>query len=171
LLVYYNLIFQRGIDKFYKDAKKAGLDAVLAADCPIEEAKPLLEAAERQGIDQVFIVSPATTEKRLEKIFQKCSGYAYLVSVLGVTGARSELQARTIELIKKTGKHATIPVCVGFGISRPEHVKQVVEAGADGAIVGSALINKVKENLGNQERMLEELALMASEMKKATIRD
>ncbi len=168
LLIYYNLILQRGIEKFYSDAKSVGVDAVLAADCPIEESQPLLAAARKSGIDQVFLVAPTTTESRLKKILETASGYIYLVSLLGVTGARASLQNRTIELIKRVKPFSKLPICVGFGISRPEHVKGVVSAGADGAIVGSAIINLIKQNAGNADAILESVSAFSSKMKKAT---
>jgi tryptophan synthase alpha chain len=168
LLIYYNLIMQRGIEKFYADAKKAGVDALLAADCPIEEAKPLLRAARKHKIEQVFIVSPITTKKRMQRILRSCSGYVYIVSLLGVTGARAALQKRTIQLIKRTRHSTKLPLCVGFGISKPEHARQVIAAGAQGAIVGSAMVDLIKRNLGNEKRMLKEIAGFAAAVKKAT---
>lgn len=168
LLIYYNLILQRGIEKFYQDAKAAGVDAVLAADCPLEESQPLLKAAKKAGIDQVFLVAPTTTDLRLKKILELASGYIYLVSILGVTGERVSLQNRTIELIKMVKPHSKLPICVGFGISTPEHVKEVVLAGAAGAIVGSAIINLIKQNAGNTKAILESVSSFASKMKKAT---
>jgi len=168
LLLYYNLIFQRGLNQFYNDVKQAGVDAVLAADCPLEEAQPLLKVAEKHGIEQVFIVSPTTTEKRLEKILANCSGYVYLVSVLGVTGARATMQERTIELIKNVRPNTSLPLLVGFGISRPEHVKEIKKAGADGAIVGSAIVNLIKDNLDDRQKMLSEIGKLALELKAAT---
>jgi tryptophan synthase alpha chain len=168
LLVYYNLIFQRGIRRFYRDANEAGVDAVLAADCPLEEATPLLRASKRFKINQVFLVAPTTTKERTARIVEHASGYVYLVSLLGVTGARATLQKRTIALIKKARAHTKLPLCVGFGISRPAHVKAVLAAGADGVIVGSAVIDLIKKNIGKEERMLRAVGEYAAKMKKAT---
>ncbi len=168
LLIYYNLVMQRGIEKFYADAKKAGVDALLAADCPLEEAKPLLKASRKHGIEQVFIVSPVTTKKRMLKILRNCTGYVYIVSLLGVTGARQQLQKRTIQLIKRTRHSTKLPLCVGFGISRSEHARQVIAAGAQGAIVGSAIVDLIKRSLGNERKMLKEIQKFAFSMKKAT---
>ena len=167
LLIYYNLILQRGIEQFYKDAKEAGVDAILAADCPVEEAAPLLKAAKKNGISQVFIVAPTTTKQRLKEILKNASGYLYLVSLLGVTGARASLQKRTLELIKRVRSNTTLPLCVGFGISKPEHVKEVIEAGADGCIVGSAIVSLIKENLNDEEQMLQKIREFAFELKNA----
>ena len=168
LLIYYNLILQRGIGEFYSQAKQVGVDAVLAADCPVEEAEPLLKAAKENGIDQMFIVAPTTTKARLKKILAQASGYVYLVSLLGVTGARAALQTKTVKLIKFVKPNTNLPICVGFGISKPGHVKEVVGAGANGVIVGSAVIKLVKENLGDKEKMLAAVSEFASEMKAAT---
>ena len=168
LLVYYNLIFQRGIEKFYKDAGKAGVDAVLAADCPLEESEQLLKASKKFDIGQVFILSPTTTKPRMRKILKKCSGYVYIVSLLGVTGARVSLQNRAIKLIKRARPLTKLPLYVGFGISKPKHVKQVITAGADGAIVGSAVINLVKHNIQSERRMLKAVKSFAASMKAST---
>ena len=168
LLIYYNLIFQRGIEKFYQNAREAGVDAILAADCPIEESSPLLEAAKKHNICQVFIVAPTTPIKRLKEILKNASGYLYLVGLLGVTGVRASLQKRTLELIKRVRPLTKLSLCVGFGISKPEQVKEVIAAGADGCIVGSAIVNLIKENLKDEEKMLRKIREFVSEMKKAT---
>src|SRR3989344_4748163 len=115
LLVYYNLIYQRGIENFYRDAKNAGVDAILASDVPIEEASPLLSAAKKYKISQIFLVTPTTTSSRLKKILKHASGYVYLVSVLGVTGARANVQKRTLGLIRNVKRNTKLPVFVGFG--------------------------------------------------------
>lgn len=147
LLVYYNLIHARGFDSFYKLAKDSGIDAVLAADAPVEESGELLEMAEKYGLAQVFLTPPTTTEKRLEKILDAVSGYLYIVAVVGITGVRQEVQRQTVKLIEWIKSKTDIPLCVGFGISKPEHVKELAESGADGAIVGSAMIKVLEEHL------------------------
>jgi len=169
LLIYYNLICQFGLEKFYKKAKAVGVDAILASDVSFEEAAPLLKAAEKHGVNPVFLVTPLTAGKRLKKILEKSSGYVYLVSLLGVTGARKGLQKRTFQLIKRVKRFTKLPLIVGFGISKPEHVKQVIEAGADGAIVGSAIVDLIKKNLKNEKKLLKELKNFALKLKKATL--
>lgn len=168
LLVYYNIVLQRGIKRFYREAKKAGVDAVLAADCPVEEAGQLLKAARQHGIAQVFIVAPTTTKRRLQKIARHASGYIYAVSLLGVTGARKSLERQAIELIKRLKRVTKLPVCVGFGISKPNHVSALVKAGADGCIVGSAIIDLIKRNISSEKRMLESVGAFAVALKRAT---
>src|SRR3989344_745739 len=123
LLVYGNLIYQRGINKFYNDAAKPGVNSILVADVPIEEADDYIKAARKNKVDTVFIVSPLTSNERIKKIVNKTSGFVYVVSRLGVTGARAALENSTLRLIKRIRQHTKKPLCVGFGISKPEHVK------------------------------------------------
>lgn len=167
LLVYYNLVLARGFDSFYKLAMDSGIDAVLAADAPVEESKELLEMAEKYGLAQVFLATPTTTEERLEKILAAVSGYLYIVAVTGVTGARGKVQQRTIKLIEWIKSKTGIPLCVGFGISKPEHVKEIAESGADGAIVGSAMIKELEAHLdaGDETKAVEKFV---KEMKAVT---
>lgn len=147
LLVYYNLIHARGFDSFYKLTRNSGIDAVLAADAPVEESDELIEMANKYNLAQVFLATPTTTEERLKKILKAVSGYIYIVAVLGVTGAREKVQQQTIKLIKWIKARTEIPLCVGFGISKPEHVKEIAASGADGAITGSAMIAEIEKHL------------------------
>ena len=168
LLVYYNLIYQRGIKKFYYDCKLAGVTSVLVADVPVEEAKDIIELARKYKIDTVFIVGPLTDVKRLKLISKKCRGFVYIVSRLGVTGARGDLQDNTLKLIRRVRKNTKLPLCVGFGISKPEHVKAVCKAGAHGVIVGSAIVKIIEKNLKNKKKMLNKIEAYVKEMKQAT---
>ncbi len=168
LLVYGNLILQRGIDNFYKDAAKSGVNSVLAADIPIEEADEYIESAKRNNIGTVFIVSPLTPDERIEKITDKTTGFVYAVSRLGVTGARATLENSTLEMIKRIKKNTKTPLCVGFGISKPEHVKSVIKAGADGAIIGSSIVHLIEKNLGTKNGILGEIGSYIGIMKAAT---
>lgn len=168
LLVYGNLILQRGVEKFYFDAANAGVNSVLAADIPIEEADDYIKAAKNNGVDTVFIISPLTSDERIKKISEKTTGFVYVVSRLGVTGAKATLENSTLGLIKKIKKYTKKPLCVGFGISKPEHVKAVIKVGADGAIVGSAIVDLIGKNLHNKEKMFNEVKTYASNMKNAT---
>jgi len=167
-LVYYNLVYQRGIENFYKDAKIAGVDSILIADMPIEEAENIVKIAEKYEVNQIFIVGPNTSNGRLEEIVKKVSGFIYVVSRLGVTGIREDLQQNTLELIKRIKLNTNLPLCVGFGISKPEHVTAVLNAGADGAITGSAVVKIIENNLMNKEKMLNEIYDFIVKMKEAT---
>src|SRR3989338_8168539 len=111
LLVYANLILQRGISKFYADSAKAGIDSVLVADLPIEEADDYIKAARKHKVDTVFIVSPLTSNERLKKIIKKTRGFVYVVSRLGVTGAKADLQEGTLKLLKRDRKSTRLPLC------------------------------------------------------------
>ena len=168
LLVYYNLIYQRGISKFFYDCKLAGITSVLAADVPVEEADDIMQTARKHKIDTVFIVSPLTDNKRLKIILKKCKGFVYIVARLGVTGAREDMQESTLKLVKRVKKQTKLPLCVGFGISKPEHVKAVCKAGADGAIVGSAIVKIIEKNLKNKKEMLKKVETFIKELKEAT---
>lgn len=167
-LVYYNLVYQRGIEKFYKDAGKAGVDSVLIADMPVEEADNIVGIAQKNRLDSVFIASPLTNKKRLGKIIKKTTGFIYIVSRLGVTGIRKDLQQNTLELIKKIRRNTDLPLCVGFGISKPEHANAVLKSGADGAITGSAVVSIIEKNLKNKGKMLKRVREYIVKMKRAT---
>ncbi len=165
LLVYYNLIYKMGVDKFYRKAHINGVNSVLAADLPPEEANIAVEAARNNGINQIFLAAQSTSNKRIKNIVELCSGFLYVVSVMGVTGARSQLKVSTVELVERMRNHTQLPICVGFGISKPAHVREVINAGADGAIVGSALIDVMVNNMENSEVRIREYCQI---MKNAT---
>ncbi len=143
VLVYANLVYQQGIDKFYRKAKEAGIDGVLVPDVPVEEAEPFVVAAKKYGIAPIFLVAQTTTDDRLKKILKYASGYLYLVSVLGVTGRRTSFSEETTAFIKRIRSQTNVPLAVGFGISTPEQARSFATAGADGIIVGSALIDLI----------------------------
>jgi tryptophan synthase alpha chain len=169
LLVYYNLLLRRGVDRFCGQAGRAGVDGILAADVPIEEAGPVLKACRSSGVDPIFMVTPTTTEERLRKILAHARGFLYLVALLGVTGARGDLHPEANKLIRTVRSKTDLPLCVGFGISRPEHVSALSRAGADGAIVGSAIVNLIARNLGNKDRMPGAVRRYVRAMKKQTL--
>jgi tryptophan synthase alpha chain len=146
LLVYFNLIFMRGIDRFYKDCKQSGVTSVLVADLPLEHFNEIAAAAKKYGIAPVFMVSERTTDDRLKKIIKVADGYLYLVSYVGITGAtNSILQSSVKTLIKRCRKYTKLPLFVGFGISTSAHVQAVINAGADGVIVGSRIVEEVPD--------------------------
>lgn len=169
LLVYCNLIYRRGVDRFFAEAREAGVDGILAADVPVEEAGPILEAGERRRVDPIFMVTPATTERRLQAILRRARGFLYMVALLGVTGARGALHPEALRLLRRIRSKTDMPVCAGFGISRPEHVRQLATVGADGAIVGSAVVDILARNLENRRRMVREVAFYVRRMKAETL--
>jgi len=165
LLIYYNLI--QNVEKFYRDAHGL-VDGVLIVDMPVEESEEVRKISKRYGIDQIFLVTQTTTEDRLKKIVSSASGFLYLVSVLGVTGARKKMSEAALDLIRHVRSHTDLPLAVGFGISRPEHVKEITTAGADAAIVGSAIVNIIERNLHDEGAMMREIRDYIAEMSDAT---
>jgi len=157
LLSYYNLVYQRGIEKFCIDSQKAGINSILIADMTIEESDSMILAAKRYSVETVFMITPLTNDSRIKEISSRSNGFIYLVSRLGVTGARDDLGKSTLELIKRVRKFTSKPLCVGFGISNSNHVKDVIKAGADGAIVGSAIVKIIEENLDDKGKMVEKV--------------
>lgn len=146
VLVYANLVFQQGINNFYRLARDAGIDGVLIPDLPVEEALPYIKAARKNGIAPIFLVTQTTSPARLRKILKYAEGYLYLVSVLGVTGARKQLPENIVSFISTTKKLSPLPLAVGFGISSRNQIEQIAKAGADGAILGSAIIQVIAKN-------------------------
>jgi len=169
LLVYYNLILQRGIDRFCREAADAGLDGILAADVPVEEAGPLTRACRAVGVDPLFMVTPTVTEARLDRILRHAQGFLYMVALLGVTGARGDLHPDILGLLKRVRAKTDLPLCAGFGISRAEHVRTLTRSGADGAIVGSAIVDIIARNLAKRKKMIREVAAYVKEMKAETL--
>ncbi|HTX60821.1 MAG TPA: tryptophan synthase subunit alpha, partial [Methanobacterium sp.] len=168
ILVYYNLIFKMGLDEFYRRARESGVNGVLSADLPPEEAERAVEAAKKYGIDPIFMAAQTTSNERLKMITEKCGGFLYVVAVMGVTGARSHLESDTVDLISRIKQQCKIPLVVGFGISKPEHVAEVINAGSDGAIVASALLNLISDNLRDRNAMMDEIGSFTRELKDAS---
>lgn len=158
VLVYANLVYQRGIERFYRDARRAGADGVLVPDVPVEEAEPFVAAAKKFGISPIFLVTLTTNPERLKKILLNAEGFLYIVSLLGVTGARRSLPKELTHLLKTIKSETDLPLAVGFGISKQSHITTLAKAGADGIIVGSALIKLIEESLDDKEKMLRRLS-------------
>jgi tryptophan synthase alpha chain len=167
LLMYYNLIYQYGTEKFFSDFHKAGVNSVLVADLSIDDADEIMLPATEAGLDTVFMVTPNTDTERMKRIASKTTGFIYTVSLLGVTGSREKLSGEVRGLVRKLKEVTTVPICVGFGISKPEHAAAVAAACADGVIIGSRIVQLIEENLGNKEKCLSEISVFISEVKKA----
>ena len=167
LLMYYNLVYQYGTEKFFRDFHKAGVNSVLIADLSIDDADEIAAPAAAAGVDTVFMVTPNTGTERMKLIASKTTGFIYTVSVLGVTGSREKLSDMAGELIGRLKKLTSVPVCVGFGISKPQHAKAVASAGADGVIIGSRIVQIIEENLGNKEKILSEVSTFLSDVRSA----
>ena len=168
LLLYSNLVMAPGIENFYNKAQEAGVDSILVADVPIREAAPFQKAAEATSISQILIAPPNATDETMEKIGEYSKGYTYLLGRAGVTGAETAANVPASELIERLNKHKAAPALLGFGISTPEQVKSAIDAGAAGAISGSATVNIIAANLSNSNKMLSELGSFVESMKAAT---
>ncbi len=149
ILTYYNPILALGIEQFMRKASDNGVNGIVVPDLPMEEADRFREMALKHGIDSIYLAAPNTSEKRLESIVERSKGFVYLVSLYGVTGPRDILSLQALEAVERVKSVAKgrIPVSAGFGISQPQHVSSLLRAGADGAIVGSALVRTVAEHL------------------------
>ncbi len=167
LLVYYNLIYQYGIEKFMLDFAAAGGNSALIADLCIDDVDEVKAAIEAAHLETVHMVTPNTSDERLESIVEKTSGFVYTVAVLGVTGSRDEVSDLVNPLIKRLKAATKTPVCVGFGISKPQHALDVLGAGADGVIVGSRLVKIIEENLGDKEKMIAGISTVLKEFRDA----
>jgi tryptophan synthase alpha chain len=144
LFSYANPLLRMGVEAFARRAAQAGVDGVLALDLPIEEAGEFRGLLSDAGLDTIFLLSPTTTDERIQKAAELGRGFLYGISRLGVTGARATVASGAAALVRRIRAHTTMPVALGFGISRPEHVAEVT-AYADAAVVGSALVSLIAE--------------------------
>jgi tryptophan synthase alpha chain len=145
LFTYYNPILHRGIENFLKQIAEAGVKGLVIPDLPLEEAASVLEPAKRVGVELILLVAPTSPPDRITAIAQQSQGFIYLVSVTGVTGVRSQVETRVEDLLAKLRAATDKPIAVGFGISQPEHAKQMKDWGADGVIVGSAFVKLMSD--------------------------
>lgn len=151
LMTYYNLIFKYGEERFVNDAVAAGLDGLILPDLPPEEAGTLMPPAKKAGLDTIFLLAPTSTGDRIKLVSKVSQGFVYYVSLTGVTGSKLGVGNSIKDALLRIKAVTDKPVAVGFGISSPEQAAQVAGWGADGVIVGSALVKVIEENLGNPE--------------------
>ncbi|ASE84556.1 TPA: tryptophan synthase subunit alpha [Citrobacter koseri] len=168
LLMYANLVFSKGIDEFYAQCEKVGVDSVLVADVPVEESAPFRQAALRYNVAPIFICPPNADDDLLRQIASYGRGYTYLLSRAGVTGAENRAALPLHHLVEKLKEYNAAPPLQGFGISSPEQVTGAIEAGAAGAISGSAIVKLIEKNVANPGQMLTELKAFVTAMKAAT---
>ena len=163
LMGYANPFYAMGTEGFVETAAQVGVDGIIVADLPPEEGRDLYEAAERGGIDPILLAAPTTVESRMKMLAGRTRGFLYYVSLTGVTGARQAL-AKDLEAdVARIRKHSDIPVCVGFGISTPEHAR-LVGGFADGVVVGSAIVDRI-EAAPSRESAVDAVARFVSELK------
>lgn len=165
LFTYYNPIYYRGIKSFLQQIKDAGVQGLVVPDLPLEEAEVLLKPATEIGIEVILLVAPTSSTDRINAIAEKSQGFVYLVSVTGVTGARTQMATGVESILANLHQITDKPVGVGFGISSPEQAKQVKEWGADGVIVGSAIVKLLAS--GAPESGLQAIGTFCSNLKQA----
>jgi tryptophan synthase alpha chain len=149
VLVYYNLVLKKGVEKFFAQAKESGIDGVLVADLPVDFSTEVMPIAERNGISLIFLISPVSPESRIRAIARQASGFIYLLSRLGVTGINagdSQNDAKLAGIVDVIREETDTPVCAGFGISSGETAMRMIAAGVDGVITGSKVIDLAKSN-------------------------
>jgi tryptophan synthase alpha chain len=166
---YYNLLFANGLEGYMARARAAGVDGMLILDLPPEENAEAARAASAHGIDLVTIVAPTTPDSRLPKVTAAATGFIYYVSREGVTGVRSTLAGGIPEAVARIRKHTSLPISVGFGISSREQVATVAGL-ADGVVVGSALVNVIRDGLSNRGSIAPELRKRTADLAAGTRR-
>ncbi len=165
LFTYYNPVLNRGVETFLKDIYAAGARGLVVPDLPLEEMDTLLTAAEKTGIAVILLVAPTSPEERIRSIVEKSQGFVYLVSVTGVTGVRQEIANRVEGLLADLHSATDKPIGVGFGVSEPAQAKQLRSWGADGVIVGSAIVKRLAD--GTPEEGLAAVGEFCTQLKVA----
>lgn len=149
-LTYYNLVYHRGLEGFVRKAKVSGVDGVIIPDLPPEESEELRRIGKKNKFSIIHLLAPTSSEERIKMVSNASTGFIYYVSLTGTTGVRKELPKEIASSLRKIKKITKRPLCVGFGISRPEQVKQISRL-ADGVIVGSAIIKVIEKNTGKKD--------------------
>ncbi|WP_434355496.1 tryptophan synthase subunit alpha [Parasalinivibrio latis] len=170
LLIYANLVYARGIDDFFSRCAGAGVDSVLIADVPIGESKAFRDAACAHGIHSIYIAPPNANEETMKAIAENGSGYTYLVSRAGVTGAETKAGKPIGDLLEGLKKYNAPRPLLGFGISEPSQVREAIQSGAAGAISGSAVVKIIEQNSEQPEVMLKKLGKFVEGMKGGSVR-
>jgi tryptophan synthase alpha chain len=147
LMGYYNPIYIYGVAQFLVDAKAAGVDGLIIVDLPPEEDTELCLPALKAGFNFIRLATPTTDDKRLPAVLANTSGFVYYVSITGITGSAAPDSGKVGEAVKRIKRHTALPVCVGFGVRTAEQVRAIAQ-GADGVVVGSALVDTVRKQLG-----------------------
>lgn len=166
LFTYYNPVLAYGVRQIVEDCASAGVDGILCVDLPPEEAAEYKALMNGRGLSTVFLIAPTSTEERVQKIARHSSGFIYYVSRTGVTGERDSLEDSIKPMVTKIKQYSNTPVAVGFGVSKPEHARQIAEY-ADGVVVGSAIVRLVGE-LGDTPEMIRRVGLFVKSLVDAT---
>ena len=165
LMGYANPFYAMGAERFAVAAGQVGVDGILVVDLPPEEGHDFFEAADRHGIDAVLMATPTTPPERMKYLVEATRGFLYYVSLTGVTGARGDLASDVQAQVDLARSFGDVPVCVGFGVSKPEHARELAGF-ADGVVVGSAIVDRI-ESAGSREKAVESVASFVEELKRA----
>jgi len=167
LMVTYTIVHKVGVEKFLAEAADAGADGLIVPDLPVEESEELTTLAHKHNLHVIHLIAPTTRDERRHKIIKDSTGFIYYVSLTGVTGERDTLPKDLARGVAAVKAETDVPVCVGFGISKPEHAAQVAKI-ADGAIVGSALVKIQGEMAAGKPDAMDKYEKVAAEFTKAT---
>lgn len=163
-MVSYAIVYRHGLAEYVAEAKAAGVAGAIVPDLPVEESDPLAAICRREDFSLVQLITPTTPRDRALRIAQRTTGFIYYVSVTGITGERTELPPEIIDNVAWLREQTPLPICIGFGISRPEHVRMLSPV-ADGLIVGSAIVRRVAEAAEKpREAVVDEIGDYASEL-------
>ncbi len=163
LMTSYAIVFRRGLEAFVQECARRGVAGLIVPDLPVEESRPLADVCRQFDLSLIQLVTPTTPPDRALRIAAEASGFLYYVTVTGITGERDQLPAELTEKVAWLRKHTDLPICLGFGISRPEQVATLAQV-ADGVIVGSALVRRIAqaESLGRHAALEETLQFVRS---------
>jgi len=150
VMSYFNLALVRGIDLFMQDLEDAGVDGITFVDLPPEEGEQVFLSAKQHGVAPIMLVSPLTSPERLERILRHAAGYLYLVSRAGITGLEEKYDDKLRSIVAMLQEQSRLPVCIGFGISKPEHVTHMIDIGADGVVVGSKFVELQRDRKNSE---------------------
>ena len=151
LMGYYNPVYIYGVDRFLTGAKAAGVDGLIVVDLPPEEDTELCVPALKAGLNFIRLATPTTDEKRLPAVLTNTSGFVYYVSITGITGAAAPDTSKVTAAVARIKRHTSLPVCVGVGVRTADHARAIA-VGADGVVVGSALVEAVRQSLGPESK-------------------
>jgi len=143
-MVSYSIVFRHGLEAYVAKAKAAGVAGAIVPDLPLEESGPLTDICRREDFSLIQLVTPTTPRDRALRIAERTTGFIYYVSVTGITGERQELPQQIVDNVGWLRRHTPLPLCIGFGISRPEHIRMLSPV-ADGLIVGSAIVRRIAQ--------------------------
>lgn len=162
----YSLMYRKGPDAFIDTAKAAGVSGAVVPDLPVEEAEELAKLARDRDFKLILLVTPTTSPQRAEKVVKACGGFVYVVSVVGITGAREALPAALRDQLARLRTMTDLPLCVGFGVSKPEQVRDLKDI-ADGIIVGSAVVKKLEAAATDRAKAIADVCQLVKELRAA----